>query len=158
MVGTMVIVVMGEVGSGGESMGRLLAESLGWEFADMESLDCAAQMRSGLPDTGRMPQIEVLSAAVDSSTCEWRDLIISCPALKEKDQWQLRRNHPLVKFVSLRAPDSVDQSLVPAQASAAHEKNDSILAVDTSQGAERIIGAVLSSLILKRTGKSPHAA
>ena len=148
-VSTMVVVVMGEVESGGESVGRLLAESLGWEFADVESLACSTQARSPLTDGERFPQIEALSAVVDSSAREWRDLIVSCPTLTEKDRRQLRCKYPLVKFVYLTARDRTDHSLLP---------EDSVLSLDSSQGVERILGAVLSALILKPTSSNVRVA
>lgn len=158
----MVIVVMGDVESGGESVGRLLAESLGWEFADVESLGCAAYAGGPRTDAERIPQIEALSSVIDSSTCEWRDLIVSGSALTEKDQRQLRHKHPLVKFVYLRAPDKTGHSLrsdepvdftnsgIPARRCAALENDDSVLSLDSSQGVEKILGEVLSALILKQ--------
>jgi gluconate kinase len=153
----MVIVVIGEVESGGSSVGRLLAESLGWEFAEVESLDCAIQAGSALPNAGRMPQMQALSAVVDSSNCQWRDVIVSCPTLTDKDHWQLRRNHPSVKFVYLKAPDRTDHS-VPSDRCAAVESDGGVLSVDSSQGVEQILGAVLSALILKQRSVTVRTA
>jgi len=166
----MVIVVMGEVESGGESLGRLLAESLGWEFADVENLACVAQAQSPLTDVDRIPQIATLSAVIDASAREWRDLIVSGPTLTDKDRRQLRRKYPLVKFVYLRAPDETHHSLcsdqpadftkfgIPVRRWAALENDDSVLSLDCSQGVEQILGAVLSALILKPTSSSVRVA
>ena len=166
-VSTMIIVVIGEVGSG---VGRLLAESLGWEFADVDSLDCAAQAGSPVTNAERMPQIQALSAVIDSSNCIWRDLIVSCPTLTDRDLWQLRRDHPLVKFVYLKAPDRTCHSLpsdrrfdvansgIPISRRAAVENDDSVLSIDSSQGAEQILGAVLSGLVLRQRSAKVRTA
>ncbi|MFZ3262695.1 MAG: hypothetical protein WA172_01720 [Terriglobales bacterium] len=157
----MIIVVVGEIGSGIDGVGRLLAESLGWEFTDVESLDCAAQAGNPVTSAERASLLEKLSAAIDSSTCQWRDLIVSCPALTDKDQRQLRHNHPSVKFVYLKAPNRTDDSFpsdravdfvdseVPVRRCVV-ENDSSVLSVDSSQGVEQILGAVLSALILKQ--------
>lgn len=166
----MVIVVMGEVESGGESVGKLLAESLGWEFADVGSLACATQAQSPLTDAERVPHIEALSAVIDSSAREWRDLIVSGPTLTEKDRRQLCYKYPLVKFVYLRTPDQTHHSLCSDQPAdftkfgiavrrwAALENDDRVLALDSSQGVEKILGAVLSALILKPTSLNVRVA
>ncbi len=158
----MIIVVIGEIGSGVDSVGRLLAESLGWEFTDVDSLDCAAQARSPLPSAEGPSLMKALSATIDFSTCQWRDLIVSCPALTDEDQRQLRHNHPAVKFVYLKAPNRTDDSFppvrpvdlvdseAPVRQSIGVENDSSVLSVDSSQGVEQILEAVLSALILKQ--------
>ena len=162
----MVIVVMGEVESGSSRVGRLLAESLGWEFADIESLDCATHKRSPLTDSELTPQIAALSAVIDSSTCAWRDLVISCPTLTDKEQRRLRHNRPLVKLVLLRRPDNRDHSFRPDPSEFTNSglsvggsaEDESVLAMDGSQRVEQILDAVLSALILKQRSPNVHAA
>lgn len=157
----MVIVVMGEFETSSNEVARRLAESLGWELADVENLACTVQTGSPMANSQPISQMEALSAAIYSLTCEWRDVIISCPTLPDKDQRHLRHNHPLVKFVHLTAPDKTDHALlcdqpadsansaIPGRPTGGTE-DESVLSVDSSQGVEHILGAVLSTLILKR--------
>ena len=158
----MVIVVMGEFETSSNEVARRLAESLGWELADVENLACTVKTGSPMTNSQPISQMEALSAAIYSLTCEWRDVIISCPTLPDRDQRHLRHNHPLVKFVHLTAPDKTDRSLLcdppagptnsgmPGRPTGGTEDNESVLSVDSSQGVEHILGAVLSTLILKR--------
>jgi hypothetical protein len=144
-VSKMVIVVIGEMESSSRGVGRLLAESLGWEFADIESLLGGAATRSPLSNAKCPAEIEVLSHAIYSLSCEWRDVIISCPALTDKDQRQLRHDQPSVKFVRLKKADG----------GGTVKDHEGLLSVDSSLGVEQILGAVLSALILKQD--SSHA-
>lgn len=167
----MVIVVTGEVESGGNYVGRLLAEFLGWEFTEVRSWDRVPRTRGPGINAERISGVDPLSSAIDSSVCEWRDVIISCPTLRDEDQRKLRYyHHQLVKFVHLKAPDGTNHSLlldqptvptnsgVPARREAAPEEEERVLAVDASQEVEQILGAVLSTLILKRRSSHVHAA
>ena len=101
----MVIVIMGDVDSSRNRVGRLLAEYLGWEFADVESLHCAALSSGSLNDTDRTPRMKALFSAIDSLNYEWRDVIVSSSILDEDDQ-SLNDHHPLVRFVQLKATDT----------------------------------------------------
>ena len=153
----MVIVIMGDVESGRNHVGRLLAEYLGWEFADVESLHCDASSRSSLTDADCTPHMKALYAAIDSLNYEWRDIIVSCSILNENNQ-SLHYHHPLVKFVHLK--ESLPDESLPLDRKAditnsrmtrhtAPEPHDRVLTVDSSQRVEQILTTVLSELILK---------
>ncbi|MGB9235555.1 MAG: hypothetical protein WCC04_14185 [Terriglobales bacterium] len=156
---------MGDVAPGHNSVGKPLAESLGWEFIDPEHLHCA-QSGSPFTDAERAPLLEALSAALESSHREWRDAVISYPILAEREQKQLGKKYPFVRLVYLRAATKterafhVDQSPdlgnppAPAERSAALEYDDSVLTIDSSQGVDQILTTVLSVLILKQ--RSPY--
>jgi len=157
----MVIVVIGDMETGAVSVGRLLAESLGWEFALVGSLDAPARLKEPFSDGPPIAQIETLSKAIDCSMREWRDLVISCLNLTEKDGRLLRQKHPAAKFVHLRQAEKTNHALISdpctvtgsglaAKWSTAAESDGSVLSVDPSEGAERILGVVLSTLILRQ--------
>ena len=162
----MVIVVMGEFETESNEVGKRLAEFLGWEFAGVDMLARAAHTESRMTHSQRISRVEALSAAIYSLTCEWRDVIISCPALTDEDQQHLFHNRPLVKFVQLTVPGKTGQShLFDQPADVANpemnrgaENDQSLLVVDSSQGVEHILGAVLSTLILRRRPSSIPAA
>jgi gluconate kinase len=156
----MVIVIMGNVESGRNRVGRLLAEHLGWEFSDLDSLHHGTLSRRPLDNAGCTPRVEALFSAIDSLNYEWRDVIVSSSILDEKDQ-NLHYHHPLVKFVHLKAAEakhdslSSDQALGVAKSGAAmkgyvaSELYDQVLTLDSSQRVEQILSTVLSELILK---------
>ena len=156
----MVIVIMGDVASGRNRVGQLLAEYLGWEFADVDSLHCNAVSRSPLTDADCTPRMRALFSAIDSLNYEWRDVIVSSSILDENDQ-SPHYHHPLVKFVHLKTTGTAQDSLPSDQAGGvansgiamkgygAPEPYDSVLTVDSSQRVEQILTTVLSELILK---------
>jgi len=103
----MVVIIMGEIESGGDSVGARVAESLGWEFLDLERPYRGGACGSMNQAKGPSP-VELLRAVLDSSIGEWRDVVLSCPVLTEKDQKSLRDNRSLVEFVYLKANDAAD--------------------------------------------------
>jgi len=160
VVTTVVIVIMGDVESGRNRVGRLLADYLGWEFSDVDSLHYGTLSRSSLDDADCSPRMKALFSAIDSLNYEWRDVIVSSSILDENDQ-SLHYHHPLVKFVYLKTTGTTHDSLPSDQAAGvansgiamkgfvAPEPYDSVLTVDSSQRVEQILSTVLSELILK---------
>lgn len=92
----MVFVITATAESDRNTVGRLLADDLGWEFIDGENLH--------LP-VGADPsfRIETLLPAVNYWIYKWQDVVVSCPALTEADRRQVREISPLVKIVCLEA-------------------------------------------------------
>jgi carbohydrate kinase (thermoresistant glucokinase family) len=61
----MIVIVIGVVGSGKTTVGRLLAEQLGWEFADADDFHSPANVEKirkgiGLTDADREPWLQSL--------------------------------------------------------------------------------------------------
>ena len=154
---TVVIVIMGDVESGRNRVGRLLAEYLGWEFVDVESLHREAVSSSPLNDADCTPRMKGLFAAIDSLNYEWRDVVVSSSALDENDQI-LYYHYPLVKFVYLKTTDTShlpDQAMETANSGIAMkgyfapEPYDKVLRIDSSRRLDEILSTVLSDLILR---------
>jgi carbohydrate kinase (thermoresistant glucokinase family) len=83
----MIVIVMGVSGSGKSTVGRLLAERLGWPFIDGDTYHSAAnvaKMRAGeaLTDTDRAPWLATLAALVRDAREEQRSFVLACSALK----------------------------------------------------------------------------
>ena len=107
--------------------------------------------------------MESLRAVLDSSIYEWRDVVLSCPVLTEKDQKHLRGNRSLVKFVHLKATDPSDSILRlnpsaevrdsgPANAeelTAQHDKG--VLILQGSLETVQIVNEVLKGAVLQRS-------
>ncbi|HJU28866.1 MAG TPA: gluconokinase, GntK/IdnK-type [Candidatus Binataceae bacterium] len=83
-----VVVVMGVAGSGKSTIGRLLAEKLGWEFADADELHSeanCAKMNQGiaLSDEDRQPWLEAVRDLIARRVADGRRLVVACSALKQ---------------------------------------------------------------------------
>jgi gluconokinase len=82
------IVVMGVEGSGKTTIGKRLAEKMGWRFVDGDSLHPAAnveKMARGIPltDEDRQPWLRAIHKLIVEEEKQGRDLIVACSALKQ---------------------------------------------------------------------------
>lgn len=82
----MVIVVMGVSGVGKTTVGRRLADQLGWPFHDADDLHTAVsieRMRAGEPltDEHRAPWLARLAALIATHIREQRSMVLACSAL-----------------------------------------------------------------------------
>ncbi|RCJ22982.1 gluconate kinase [Nostoc minutum NIES-26] len=84
----MIILVMGVSGSGKTTVGKLLADSLHWEFSDADafhSLENVEKMRRGIPltEADRMPWLQNLQTAIKQWLQDNKDVVLACSALKQ---------------------------------------------------------------------------
>ncbi len=158
----MIVVVMGVTGSGKTTAGSLLAEHLGWEFADADSFHSPAnveKIRSGIPlgDADRAPWLQSLRQAVERWVAERRNVVLACSALKKSYREQLLVDGN-VKFVYLKGSYAlINQRLqlrhghfasakILAGQFADLEEPDDATAVDIDQSAEQIVAEIESRL------------
>ena len=83
-----ILILMGVTGSGKTTVGRLLAEDLGWKYFDADNFHPAAnieKMKSGVPltDTDRQPWLAGLRDLIDDCVNHNRAAVLSCSALKD---------------------------------------------------------------------------
>lgn len=102
----MIVIVMGVVGAGKTTVGRMLAEELKWEFFDADDFHPASnveKIRKGmaLTDADRAPWLALLREAITLSITERRNMVLACSALKRLYRQQLAVS-PEVKFVYLK--------------------------------------------------------
>jgi gluconokinase len=102
-----VIIVMGVAGSGKTTVGRALATSLGWSYADADDFHPPAnfaKMSAGTPldDADRAPWLEALRRRITDALARDTTLIVGCSALKQSYRDLLFVNRQRMRLVYLR--------------------------------------------------------
>ena len=100
------IVVMGVSGSGKTSVGKALAEDLGWDFYDADDFhppENIAKMANGIPldDSDRAPWLAALHDLISASLKASRPGVLACSALKEHYRQRLLEGNDHVQLVYL---------------------------------------------------------
>jgi gluconokinase len=123
-----ILILMGVVGAGKTTVGSLLAQKLGWRFADADDFHPAAnveKIRRGIPldDSDRAPWLAALRNAILRWNGEGQDAVLACSALKRKYRDVLRVDG--VQFVYLQGDfELIEQRL---RSRHGHFASDSIL-------------------------------
>jgi len=102
----MIILVMGTTGSGKTTVGTLLAQRMGWEFADADDFHPPAnveKMSRGIPleDADRAPWLAILRDKIAGWIQAGQNGVLACSALKQRYRDELRVS-PEVKLVYLQ--------------------------------------------------------
>jgi carbohydrate kinase (thermoresistant glucokinase family) len=100
------IIVMGVSGSGKSTIGALLAERLGWPFADADGFHPTAnvkKMASGQPltDADRWPWLDAIAAHIGTSRTAGQPVVVACSALRRAYRDRLRAGHRDLVFLHL---------------------------------------------------------
>jgi gluconokinase len=104
----MFIVVMGVSGSGKTTIGRMLAQDLGWpsyDGDDFHSPKNVAKMAAGAPlnDEDRAPWLETLAAFIRDKTQAGENGVLACSVLKKSYRDVLRKyDRKHIRFVYLK--------------------------------------------------------
>jgi gluconokinase len=101
------IVVMGVSGSGKTTVAKLLAQRLGWRFAEADEFHSAAnieKMRSGVPltDEDRAPWLAAIAKDIDEAIATDSPVVVTCSALKRRYRDVLIGGRPQVALVYLK--------------------------------------------------------
>jgi gluconokinase len=110
-----IVIVFGVSGAGKTTIGKLLAEDLGWQFLEADDFHPdinIEKMRSGRPltDEDRWPWLERLREQITRSLAAKDNAVLACSALKHAYRERLRVSDD-VKFVFLRG----DYALIEKQ-------------------------------------------
>jgi gluconokinase len=105
----MILIVMGVTGAGKTTVGKLLAEKLGWEFCDADDFHPESnieKMRQGLSltDDDRRPWLEALRRLIEG---EPGPAVIACSALKQSYRDYLSDGNKEVTFVYLKGSEGL---------------------------------------------------
>ncbi|HKN11823.1 MAG TPA: gluconokinase [Candidatus Binatus sp.] len=159
----MVVIVMGVTGAGKTTIGRALAESLGWEFHDGDNLHSEAskrKMRKGiaLDDGDRAPWLRAIRKLIEAMLLEGHDGVVACSALKQSYRDEIVVDPNAVKVVYLKGSKQViterlgdrtghfmNPDLLQSQLDTLEEPCDAIV-IDVSAVPEAIVSAIRARL------------
>lgn len=160
-----VVIVMGVTGSGKTTIGRLLANQIGWEFEDADDFHTAqakARMAAGvgLTDEDRRPWLEALRQLIIQRMDADRPVVLACSALKRSYRDVLAVDRDREAVVYLRGDiDLIRQrlgrrighyagvALLASQFQTLEQPRDA-LTVDIADAPEKIVAAIRSHLHL----------
>ncbi|HTE90040.1 MAG TPA: gluconokinase [Terriglobales bacterium] len=161
----MIVLIMGVVGAGKTTVGRLLAGQLGWEFVDADSFHSPAnieKIRMGIPldDAGRAPWLQAIRQAIDRWITKKQNVVLACSALKKVYREELDGGVD-VKLVCLKGTYDVirrrlglrqghfaTEKLLASQFAILEEPEDGVI-VDVEQNPEDIVAEIRRRLGLK---------
>jgi gluconokinase len=110
-----IVIVFGVSGAGKTTIGKLLAQEVGWHFYEADDFHSQAnieKMQNGIPltDEDRWPWLENLRQLIKRSLETGENAVVACSALKRAYRERLRVGDE-VKFVFLRG----DYALIEKQ-------------------------------------------
>jgi gluconokinase len=158
----MIVIVMGVVGAGKTTVGRLLAKELGWQFADADDFHPPAnidKIRSGIPlnDDDRGPWLDRIRRYLLECEALQSNLALACSALKRSYRQELRVG-PEVRFVYLKGNADLvaerlrsrhghfaDTQILASQFSDLEEPEDALV-VDIGETPEDIVDEIRKQL------------
>ncbi|GLK67729.1 gluconokinase [Hansschlegelia plantiphila] len=176
--GRVCVVVMGPSGVGKTTIARMLAERLGWTFAEADEFHPKAnieKMSAGIPldDDDRAPWLALIRDWIGDEALHGRDTVVTCSALKRRYRDVLREAVAHVRFLALAAEPALIEarlasrtghympaSLLASQFAALEplEDDEDGVAVDVGPPPEAIVRDALAALGIADAARSPVVA
>jgi 6-phosphogluconate dehydrogenase len=159
----MVIVLIGPMGCGKTTVGRLLAQQLSWPFDDADDFHPpanVAKMRAGTPltDEDRHGWLQVLAGRIAERLTNGENLVLACSALKTRyreilgvDQRRVvtvylkGEKALLAKRIAARNHPFMNDSLLASQLATMEEPQGG-LHLDIAQPPENLVAAIIAWL------------
>ncbi|WP_366517253.1 gluconokinase [Microcoleus sp. PH2017_18_LLB_O_A] len=156
--------VMGVSGSGKTTVGKLLAESLNWDFSDADDFHPPGnieKMSRGIPleDADRLPWLLHLQGTIDRWLLENKNVVLACSGLKASYREMLFRDKQQMKIVYLkgdfelfaarlktRENHYMKVDLLSSQFATLEEPENAII-IDASQQLELMVRQIKNDLI-----------
>ncbi len=160
------IVLMGVSGCGKTTVGRLLANRLGWDFIesdDYHSNDDVRKMSSGIPltDKDRWPWLKRLNQVLCEHMQQNQSLVLACSALKNGYRSILADGLSGIVFIYMKGDFTLihkhmakrknhymKAEMLQSQFDALEEPGDA-LTVDIAQSPARIVEMILTNIKLE---------
>jgi gluconokinase len=158
----MVLLVMGVTGSGKSTIGRMLAERLGWVYLEADDFHSAAnkaKMHRGehLTESDRLPWLRAMHKELEIQDAKGKSVVLACSALNQEYRGILA--HGLeVKVVYLRGSKELianrlrqrtghfaGVAILDDQFAVLEEPKNAIVA-DIAEPPERIVEKILSKI------------
>lgn len=158
----MIVIVMGVVGAGKTTVGRLLADQLGWRFADADDFHSPAnkeKIRQGIPltDHDRHPWLDRLHKEILQWIARGENAVLSCSALKRSYRQKLQAG-PELRYVYLKGNAQLiserlrlrhghfaDEQILASQFADLEEPNDAVT-VDIGPAPQEIVSEIRQKL------------
>jgi len=160
----MILLVMGVTGSGKTTVGKLLAQRLGWLFLDADDFHPAEnieKMKRGVPlrDEDREPWLAAIHAELLKCAAKKRDAVLACLALKQSYRERLGAGvelricylkgtyREIVARQQSRRGHFAGETILAGQFADLEEPRDALV-LRVSETPEEIVGDVLRKLKL----------
>lgn len=161
----MVLILMGTTGCGKTTIGRMLADRLGWPFYDADDFhpqQNVDKMRAGIPltDADRLPWLDRLHGEIKGWLSRGRGTVLACSALKQHYRERLGVDQAAVVTVYLKGSYALIRKrigerrhrympagLLKSQFEALEEPQDG-LCVDITLTPEIVVQTIIESLNL----------
>ena len=158
------LIVMGVSGSGKTTIGKAIADRLGWDFYDADDFhpqENITKMENGSPltDSDRAPWLSSLHDLIASCLSRARPGVLACSALKERYRQKLLEGNEGVQLIYLRGSYDLIWSRMAArknhymkpemlrsQFEALEEPTDALV-VDISQSVDDIVQGTLRQIM-----------
>jgi MFS transporter, ACS family, tartrate transporter len=164
----MILLVMGVTGAGKTTIGRMLAERLGWVFLEADDFHSAAnkaKMHRGEPltDADRIPWLDAIHAALLAQSAAGENVVLGCSALKEAYRRRLDAGLN-VKLAYLKGSKELieerlhhrtghfaGESILADQFAVLEEPKDADVVVDIAEVPEQIVEKILQVIPVAST-------